>query len=424
MSQGNLISWKVKEGQEVNPGDELAEVETDKATLSWENQDSGYIARLLVPAGTNGIPVGDPVAIIVEEEDQVPAFKDYSSPSSSTTASSGSISSPPQTESPPAEPQHVDINSRIGPAARMLLEQARLSLSAVTPTGPHGIVTKGDVLLAMTQHGSAGDGMPSSTATMTTGTTTGTAAMPAAAPSAAPSSSAAPRSALYTDVPTTQMRRIIAQRLLESKSTLPHYYISTDVSLDGIAQLREALKSQGIKVSVNDCVIKAVALALAEVPAANASWNPATESITPSNSVDISIAVATEGGLITPILKNADKKPLAAISSEVRELAARARINKLKPEEFQGGSFSISNLGMFGIDSFSAIINPPQACIMAVGGARRVAKMNGKEPVAVTMMTVTLSADNRVYDGDVASMFLNAFEMNMNNPFRLLSALS
>lgn len=219
------------------------------------------------------------------------------------------------------------------------------------------------------------------------------------------------------------MRRVIASRLLESKSTIPHLYLAADVDLDRVAELREALKQQGAKISVNDCVIRAVALALAEVPAANASWDAAGEALVAGPSVDISIAVATPGGLITPIIRDADTKSLTQIAAEVRELAGRARTNKLKPHEFQGGSFSISNLGMFGIDSFSAIINPPQACIMAVGGARKVARMGAAgSPVAATVMTVTLSADNRVYDGDVASAFLDAFGRNMANPFRLMSA--
>jgi pyruvate dehydrogenase E2 component (dihydrolipoamide acetyltransferase) len=225
----------------------------------------------------------------------------------------------------------------------------------------------------------------------------------------------------YTDVPTSQIRRIVAQRLLESKSTIPHMYIAGSVELDAISQLREALKAQGTKISVNDCVIKAAALALAEVPAANARWDANTETVVPSPSVDISIAVATEGGLITPIVKGADQKSLTQISAEVRELAGRARSNKLKPEEFMGGSFSISNLGMFGVDEFSAIINPPQAAIMAVGGSRRVARMSNGVPSAVSEMTVTVSADNRVYDGAVASQFLAAFARNMANPFRLVT---
>ena len=433
MSQGNIIEWKVTEGQEIAPGDDLAEVETDKATITWENQDEGFVAKLLYPAGAQGIEVGAPVAILVEDADQVPAFKDYSAPSSGAPAAGSATEAAPAVEttapsSGGATAPSYEVDSRLGPAARHYLEENHIAVTSVKPSGPHHMVTKGDVLAAI----EAGI-TPASSEAPKPAAAAAAAAPPAPAQQApkAPSAASAPTSkpapapaapgAAYTDIPTTQIRRIIAQRLLESKSTIPHLYLSADVELDGIAQLREALKSQGLKISVNDCVIKAVALALAEVPAANAKWDVKEESIVSSPSVDISIAVATEGGLITPIVKNADSKSLAAISAEVKELAGRARENKLKPEEFQGGSFSISNLGMFGIDSFSAIINPPQACIMAVGGARKVARLVNGDPRVATVMTVTLSADNRVYDGQVASSVLEAFSKNMANPFRLMA---
>lgn len=428
MAHGNIIEWKVTEGQEIAPGDVLAEVETDKATLSWENQDEGFVAKLLVPAGAQGVAVGSPVAILVEDADQVPAFKDYAPTGGAAAAGAAApetAEAAPAASTSDAAAPAVEPDSRMGPAARHYLEESHIPLSAVHPTGPHHMITKGDVLAAI-----AGGAKPvAAEATPKPAPAAAPAAAPkqAAAPTPAPAAPAAatppppPPGAAYTDIPTTQIRRIIAARLLESKSTIPHLYLSADVELDGIAQLREALKSQGVKVSVNDCVIKAVALALAEFPAANSKWDVAGETIVPSPSVDISIAVATEGGLITPIVKNADSKSLAAISKEVRELAGRARENKLKPEEFQGGSFSISNLGMFGIDSFSAIINPPQACIMAVGGARKVARMVNGVPTAATVMNVTLSADNRVYDGEVASSMLEAFAKNMANPYRLLA---
>ncbi|KAL4515178.1 hypothetical protein Ndes2526B_g09615 [Nannochloris sp. 'desiccata'] len=430
MSQGNIIEWKVTEGQEVAPGDVLAEVETDKATLSWENQDEGFIAKLLVAPGTQAIEVGAPVAILVEDADSVPAFKDYEGAGAGGGSAQSAASAETSAGTKPAEQSNVHIDSRIGPAARHHLQDSGISLSSVHPTGPHHMVTKGDVLAAIAAGGSSSN-KPVAAAVAKEQKQPPAAAKeaPAPTPQAAPAPSTAPAhifandaDAGYTDIPTTQIRRIIAQRLLESKSTIPHLYLSADVELDGIATMREALKSQGVKVSVNDCVIKAVALALADIPAANAKWDSVEEKLVPSPSVDISIAVATEGGLITPIVKNADGKTLSTIASEVRDLAGRARENKLKPEEFQGGSFSISNLGMFGVDQFYAIINPPQACIMAVGGARKVAKMEKGAPSAKTMMTVTLSADNRVYDGEVASKLLEAFAKNMANPYRLLSA--
>lgn len=444
MSQGNLIAWHVKEGQAVGPGDVLADVETDKALLSWENQDEGFVAKLLVPAGTRNIEVGTPVALLVDEEDQVAAFKDYAAggaaaggggapgadEAAAAAAPGGAVST-----APPGK--HHD--SRMGPAARTLLANSGIPADLVTPTGRYGMITKGDVLAAIeagvkapAKQAAAAAAQPQPTPPQQQKQQQAKAAAPAppaplAARPATAAAAAAPKpqpppagaGASFTDIPNTQIRKIIAQRLLESKTTIPHMYVSADVDLSGVNGLREALKQQGTKVSVNDCVIKAVALALADVPAANCYWDVKQEAAVATGGVDISIAVATEGGLITPIIRSADQKPLAAISAEVRELAGRARANKLRPEEFMGGSFSISNLGMYGVDSFSAIINPPQACIMAVGGARRVAVMKEGQPTAVTLMTVTLSADNRVYDGEVASQFLAAFSRHISNPYRL-----
>jgi pyruvate dehydrogenase complex dihydrolipoamide acetyltransferase long form len=430
MSQGNIIEWKVTEGQEVSPGDVLAEVETDKATISWENQDDGFIAKLLVAAGTQGIDIGTPVAILVEEAESVPAFKDYNTSAGAASSGSDTDSSAEASTPAAAVESTIEIDSRMGPAARHHLQESGIPLSSVHPTGPHHMVTKGDVLAAIAAgaSGASKSSKPAATSAAPNEQKPAAAASappppkPAATTPAASAPSSEEEDGGYTDIPTTQIRRIIAQRLLESKSTIPHLYLSADVELDGIATMREALKSQGVKVSVNDCVIKAVALALAEVPAANSKWDSVEEKLVPSPSVDISIAVATDAGLITPIVTNADGKSLSSIAGEVRDLAGRARANKLKPEEFQGGSFSISNLGMFGVDQFYAIINPPQACIMAVGGARKVAKMQNGAPSVKTMMTVTLSADNRVYDGEVASKLLEAFAQNMANPYRLLSA--
>ncbi|KAL4449482.1 hypothetical protein ABPG77_007126 [Micractinium sp. CCAP 211/92] len=429
MSQGNLVAWHVKEGQEIAPGDVLADVETDKATLSWENQDEGFVAKLLVAEGAQNIAVGTPVALLVDEAEAVAAFKDYAP--AAARGGAAEAAAPAAAEVPPPAPT-APRNSRIGPAARTLLETSGIPAELVNPTGPNGIITKGDVLAAI----EAGVKPPAADKTKAA------AAPPPQQPQqpqqqqqqqrqqapadAAPRAPAAPApppqppaGATYTDVPNSQIRKIIAQRLQESKQTIPHLYVSADVDLEGVNGLRQALKQQGAKVSVNDCVIKAVALALADVPAANCYWDVAQQAAVPTGAVDISIAVATDTGLITPIIRGADKKPLQQIAAEVRELAGRARANRLKPEEFQGGSFSISNLGMFGVDKFFAIINPPQACIMAVGGARQVATLQGGQPASRSQMTVTLSADNRVYDGEVASQFLAAFSRHIANPYRL-----
>lgn len=425
MSQGNLIEWKVKEGQLVAAGDLLADVETDKATLGWENQDDGVIAKLLVPAGTQGIDVGQVVAIVVEEESDVAAFKDYVEDFSESSDSLAEKEAPKggETETPDAMNAGVqEVNARLGPAARILMEIYQLDVSNIIPSGPNGIITKGDVLSAK-ESGvavSKETTKPSKKAPVT-----GTDAKPAVA-NIAPTGPNVQvempieEEADYIDIPTSNIRKIIASRLLESKTTVPHMFISADIKLDKIAEMRAALLSRGRKISVNDCVIRAVALALEEVPTANAMWDSQEGRPTPSPAIDISVAVATKNGLFTPIVTDANKKSLAEISKTVKSLAQKAKENKLKPEEFQGGSFSVSNLGMFGVDSFSAIINPPQACIMAVGGARKVAKFTPSgEPGTVTEMTVTLSADSRVYDGQTAADFLHAFKANMEDPLRL-----
>ncbi|KAK2078663.1 hypothetical protein QBZ16_003503 [Prototheca wickerhamii] len=394
MSQGNLVEWTVKEGQEVAPGDSLAEVETDKATMTWENQDDGFVAKILVPAGAQGIEVGTPVLVLVEDEADVAAFKDYQPQGQAAGGNKkeeGSESKAPAAKPEKAQPASGAARNDhlLGPAARLLLQGAGLSVEDVTPTGPHGVVTKGDE----------------------------------AAASAAPSGGRARRQrGQFTDVPNSQIRKIIASRLSESKSTIPHLYLSADVDLTALAALRAALKAQGLKISVNDCVVKAAAGALAAVPAANFHWDDAEERAVRSEGVDISIAVATDKGLITPVVRGADGKALTAVASEIRELAGRARKNKLRPEEFQGGSFSISNLGMFGIDSFCAIINPPQACIMAVGAGREETVLVDGRPQTKTIMTVTLSADHRVYDGEIASALLESFKAKIEAPYTLLLA--
>ena len=437
MSSGNLIEWKVKEGQEVNVGDVLAEIETDKATLSWENQDEGYVAKLLVAEGTKGLEVGTPVLIMVEDEDQIVAFKDYKVEAKSTDPTPEATITSEQDRPSGSKPTPMaKTSSKIGPAARMLLQENGLTMADVRPSGPQGIITKGDVLKAID-----GDRNKLTEEKQTVGVKTesldskasDSGAHLATSPEASktkvqttPSRETrqqekGPEGNEYIDIPVTQIRRIIAQRLTESKSTIPHKYFSADIRIDALGPLREAMKSQSTKVSVNDCIIKAAALALAEIPSANAYWDKNKEQPMPSPSVDISIAVATDSGLITPIVRNADQKSLQSIAAEVRELATRARANKLMPEEFQGGSFSISNLGMFGVESFSAIINPPQSCILAVGGGRDAAVASDNGPKATKLMTATLSADGRIYDGNVASAFLDAFAKNLENPYRLFA---
>ncbi|KAK9842516.1 hypothetical protein WJX81_003895 [Elliptochloris bilobata] len=460
MSQGNLTSWNVKEGQEVAAGDVLAQIETDKATLDWENQDDGFVAKLLVQPGAKDIPVGTPLLVLVEDEADAGKFADYS-PSAAADGGGGGGETAAAAPEHAAEEgsgsgsadakaaasggyEHHEVNHRIGPAAAFHLRLAGVPAGAIKPTGPNGIVTKGDVLAAIEaglkaqpqaqQKAPAEKPAHAEPRAEQKAPQQAQQAQPTPAPAPnhavaqAPDHAAAQRRrrkpgepARFTDLPNSQIRKIIAQRLLESKRTVPHLYVRKDARLAVVTSLRAALKEQGRKVSVNDFVIRAVALALAEVPAANARWDAKSGAAVPAGSVDVSVAVATDKGLITPIVAKADMKSLSQISAEVRELAAKARANKLKPEEFMGGSFSISNLGMFGTDRFAAIINPPQAGILAIGGTQRRVVGGQDSKVGVEeLMTVTLSADHRVIDGEVAAAFLAAFAANIANPIKLL----
>ncbi|KAK9814941.1 hypothetical protein WJX73_002559 [Symbiochloris irregularis] len=447
MSQGNLTSWKVKVGDEVAPGTVLAEIETDKATLEWENQDDGFIAKLLQEDGARDLAVGTPLAVLVEEEESVSAFADYR-PSSSGGQESQREQQQQQDQAQPsttgseakqepAKPK-VQANSRIGPAARLLLEHSGLSANDIDPTGPNSIITKSDVLKAI-ESGSKPSTSAKPQEAKQSQPQPQEKPQPSKAEPAAPSKSddsssraksdessqqpqqkPAGKQQPYTDVPNSQIRKIIAQRLLDSKQKIPHLYVRADADIGKLTEMRSSLKEQGMKLSVNDFIVRAVALALKQVPNANAAWDDKAEQVRAGASVDVAIAVATDKGLITPIVKAADTKSLQQISKEVKELASRARANKLKPDEFQGGTFSISNLGMFGVDFFSAIINPPQACIMAVGGTRKRVIMQQGALAEKQFITVSLSADNRVWDGETSSAFLNAFCSNIQNPVKLL----
>lgn len=412
MSRGNLVEWKVQEGQEVSAGDLLADVETDKATLGWENQDDGVIARLLVPNGTEGIDVGQVVAIMVDDAGDVAAFKDYNVDSEQIRQNGGIE----EDVNPPSTDSSMKPSVRAGPAARILMELHKVDPCNVTSSGPKGIITKGDVMKALSTVKTSPATQTPSKAVMAENPGD----IPVDSYTLPPADEEDEEEAEFIDIPTTNMRKVIAKRLLESKTTVPHMYVTADIVLDNVMAMRKKLSANGLKISVNDCVLRAAALALEEVPSANAYWSEEKGHPVHAGPVDVCVAVATEGGLYTPIVKDANKKSLSEISADVRMLATKARENKLLPEEYQGGSFSVSNLGMFGVDSFSAIINPPQGAIMAVGGGRKVAKMGSNgAPTVVTEMTVTISADSRVFDGQTASSFLEAFKANMEDPFRL-----
>ncbi|RUZ71911.1 pyruvate dehydrogenase complex dihydrolipoamide acetyltransferase [Mesorhizobium sp. M7A.F.Ca.US.006.01.1.1] len=457
MEEGNLSKWLVKEGDKVSPGDVIAEIETDKATMEVEAVDEGTVAKLVVPAGTEGVKVNALIAVLAGEGEDVGAAaksdggavtakaeaKQDKAPISPpvgemSTKSTEGGAVPPASHSvtpPSALPGISPMKGEIGqspegrtfasPLARRVAKEAGVDVSAVTGTGPHGRVVKADVDAAI-----AGGGAQAAPAAK-------------AAPAGAPAAAAAPVKAMSDDqvlklfeqgsydlVPHDNMRKTIARRLVEAKTTIPHFYLTLDCELDALLALRTQInaaapvkktdkgEAPAYKLSVNDMVIKAMAMALKAVPDANASW---TESaMVKHKHADVGVAVSIPGGLITPIIRKADEKTLSTISNEMKDLASRARSRKLKPEEYQGGTTAVSNLGMFGIKDFAAVINPPHATILAVGaGEERAVVKNGEIKIA-TVMSVTLSTDHRAVDGALGAELLVAFKRLIENPMGML----
>lgn len=416
MERGNIISWKVKEGDVLKPGDVLAEIETDKATLAFENQEEGVMAKILMPAGSKDVTVGSIVAIVVDDPASVPAFASYTGVPAPTAAATTSTAAAAPAPAAPAPGPKVQANFRLGPAARHLMDEVGLTSEDITPTGPNNIITLYDVqdaIKAGVKHGQA-HGQAAAPAT-----TPSPAAAAAARPvPAAPAPAAA--SASYVDIPNSQVRGIIAQRLLASKLENPCHYVAVEAEVNALNKLRADWAAMGQKVSVNDLIMRAVALALKDVPEANSYWSVKQQRIEPCPSVDVSFAVATPTGLITPIVRNAPNKTMSAMSTEIKELAARARDNKLKPEEFQGGTFTVSNLGMYNLKSFSAIINPPQAAILAVGGLQQKVVLVKGQPQTRQTISLTISADQRVYDAQVIGRFTTALMKYVETPSLML----
>jgi pyruvate dehydrogenase E2 component (dihydrolipoamide acetyltransferase) len=413
MTEGNLARWLKQEGERIKAGDVIAEIETDKATMEVEAVDEGILGRILVPAGTQGVKVNDVIAVLVEAGEAVPAAG--AAPKATPAAVPIPAAPAPVASAPVAVAPSPAVASgdRVfaSPLARRMAAQAGVDISKITGSGPNGRIVKADVDAAMSR---------------------GPAPVAAAAPAAAPALAAAPRPAApvaitapHTAVPNSSIRKVIARRLAESKATIPHFYVSTDVEIDALLKIRADLNARSPKdgpgayrLSVNDLVIKATAVTLRRFPNVNAMWTE--DAILQLHDVDISVAVSIPDGLITPIVKNADIKGLAAISTEMKDLAARAKTGKLKPEEFQGGGFSISNMGMYGVRDFAAIINPPQAGILAVSaGEQRPVVKNGALAIA-TVMTLTLSVDHRVIDGALAAEFLQALKRNIEDPLSLM----
>ena len=420
MTEGTLARWLKKEGEPVRAGDIIAEIETDKATMEVEAVDEGVLGKILVADGTAGVKVNEPIAILVEEGEPVPvaAAKRAAAPVPSPAPNPALPAAPqPKPVTPPAPDagrsngQDLAGEERIfaSPLARRMALQAGIDLRTLKGSGPNGRVIKADIEAAI------GSARP------TTVPPTVTEAPTTPQPTARP----LPVSAPHTLVPNSSVRKVIARRLTEAKQTVPHFYVSMDIEIDALLKLREELNAKSPKegpsafrLSVNDMLIKAAAITLRRVPKVNASYTD--DAIVLYDDVDVSVAVSIPDGLITPIVRKADQKGLAAISNEMKDLIARARAGKLKPEEFQGGGFSVSNMGMYGVSEFAAIINPPQAAILAVAaGQQRPVVRNGALAIA-TVMTCTLSVDHRVVDGALGAEWLAAFKGIVEDPLSLM----
>jgi pyruvate dehydrogenase E2 component (dihydrolipoamide acetyltransferase) len=423
MEEGKLSKWLVKEGDAVKSGDILAEIETDKATMEFEAVDEGMIGRILVPEGTEGVKVNQPIAELVGEDEEADAasipsvmasIKDAVSKEAKPEAPMAPVAKPTEPSKPVVEkPKVLQTGARLfaSPLAKRIAAQSGVEIAALQGSGPRGRIVRADVEAAQKAGG------------------TKAAPKPLPAPQSAPSVAPLPDARLfykegeYEEIAHDSMRKTIAKRLTQAKMLIPHFYLTIDCNIGELMTTRARLnerapKESGYKLSVNDFVVKACALALMRVPEVNASWTETA--ILRHKHADIGVAVALDFGLITPIVFRAEEKGLAVISNEVKSLAERAKARKLKPQEYEGGGFSISNLGMFGIKDFTAVINPPQASILAVGmGEPRAIVQNGILKTAM-MMTVTMSCDHRVIDGATGARFLQAFKSFIEEPAAML----
>ncbi|TJZ90782.1 pyruvate dehydrogenase complex dihydrolipoamide acetyltransferase [Paracoccus gahaiensis] len=448
MEEGTLAKWLVKEGDAVKSGDILAEIETDKATMEFEAVDEGVMGKILIAEGQSGVKVNTPIAVLLEEGEDAsaaeapapkpdakpadagaepgPAEKGYGGPIGAPVAGEGSVKDAggKDADDKAAAPAPSKDGQRIfaSPLARRIAADKGLDLSAITGSGPHGRIVKADVEAAK----------PGAKPAEAKADAPAAAAAPAAP---APAAAAAPKGLstetvlkMYADRETEEvqldgMRRTIAARLSEAKQTIPHFYLRRSAKLDALMAFRGTLNKQlearGVKLSVNDFIIKACALALQQVPDANAVW--AGDRILKLKPSDVAVAVAIEGGLFTPVLKDAHQKSLSALSAQMKDLAGRAKTKKLAPHEYQGGSFAISNLGMFGIENFDAVINPPHGAILAVGAGIPTPVVEGGEVVVRNVMSMTLSVDHRVIDGALGAQLLEAIVSHLENPIGMLA---
>ena len=428
MEEGTLAKWHVKKGDQVKSGDVIAEIETDKATMEVEAVDEGTVEDLLVPEGAEGVKVNTPIAKLRGEgEAAAPAplpkaEADAPAPEPATPKPAPSATPPPSSRTGPGAtpppPAGEERNGRVfaSPLARRIAEQKGIDLSSVRGSGPHGRIIKADVEAARARPSAAAPAAPQ-----------------ARGPAPAPVQAPGPRQALsleqqgiapgsYDLIPLDGMRKTVARRMTDSFRDVPHFPLTIDLEIDALlaarAKVNALLEREGVKVSVNDMVIKAAAIALKRVPEANASYTP--EGIAMHHHADVAMAVAVPHGLITPIIREAETKGLAEIARESKDLAERARNRKLKPEEYLGGTFSVSNLGMFGVTSFSSIINEPQGCILSVGAGEKRPVVRGDQLAVATVMSVTLTCDHRVVDGATGARFLAAFKALIEDPITMI----
>lgn len=447
MESGTVTEWHKAPGDELSAGDVICDVETDKATVAFDVQDDGVLAKIISAAGSGEVTVGSPVAVIVEDADAYAAFVKADAagevaldgdagggggsaeeaaeapPATAPSASSGDSSNSSSSSSLPA--RSVPEEFLFAPAARHMAQSKGIDARTLEGTGRGGRITKGDLVTALARGVVFPPAQAGEPGAASQAATPAAAAAAAAAPS--PAAVAAPpvvrsSSENFVDEPANNIKKITAKRLTQSKAEVPHLYVSMACEVDGLMAFRKTLlKEHDVKVSVNDIIIRSAALALRDVPEANAKWTGGARRA--GESIDISVAVATPTGLITPIVTDADQRGLSNISGKVRDLATRARDRQLKPEEFQGGSFTVSNLGMFGINEFSAVINMPQACILAVGGGAPTVKPGreaGDKPRVCSEVTVKLSADRRVVDEAIAAQLLQSFKHYMETPELLM----
>ena len=408
MKEGNLAKWIKKEGDKIKAGEVIAEIETDKATMEVEAVDEGILGKIVISQGTENVAVNSLIALILNDGEDPKSLENYSvkntvdtSPKVSQTTKTNDVVINNSINSDNKNNNSLLGNSsnfdkvKASPLAKRIAKENNISISQISGSGPHSRVIKDDVLFFMNN-------------------------------SSARSNIVRRNPQEFNAIKNNNIRKVIAKRLLESKQTVPHFYLSCEFKIDKLLELRASLNSAAeivnekpsYKISVNDLIIKAVAMALKKVPNANSAWSE--EAVLLYNNIDIAVAVAIDGGLITPIIKNADQKTIVNISSEMKELAKKAKEGKLQPEEFQGGSFSISNLGMYGIDNFNAIVNPPQSCILAIGQGLLKPIVEHNQIKIANVMNVTLSSDHRSVDGAVGAEFLKALRSYIENPVLML----